>query len=117
MRAGGRPKLVQGTILLDGRGLAGGGTVPRAIDVRGAPDQRTALDPFALIELAEDLRPPDYAASFAKIAREASGLDTPISVCTGAEAAWIEAVLEDPGAKRCELNEALSRYGDMLAVR
>src|SRR5256885_13868548 len=60
--AGGRPEQVRGAILRDGPGLAGGGSSSSSsfipyVDV----SQPAPPDPFALTELAIDVRPPDYA--------------------------------------------------------
>jgi pimeloyl-ACP methyl ester carboxylesterase len=113
LTAGGRPALVQGTILLDGPGLAGGGPEP------GSPSVLTAVpeappggtpDPFALAELAKDVRPPDYAATFAQLAVAGSGLDEPIYVCGQNRPPWLAAALDVPGVRSCPLDEALRAY-------
>lgn len=109
--AGARPELVQGAILTDGPGLAGGGsgatsaTIP-AID----PSAPSPPDPWALVELARDPRPPDYATSFVRQAAHLSGLDTPISVCALARPDWLEAVAQEPGVQESSIPEALALY-------
>lgn len=106
--AGARPQLVRGSIMLDGAGLAGGGDRPGPVIVRGVPGRATAPDPFALVELASDLRPPDYVARFAELATEHSGLATAVFVCGKARPDWLKAVLRVRGVKEASLSEALS---------
>jgi pimeloyl-ACP methyl ester carboxylesterase len=109
--AGGRPELVRGAILRDGPGLAGGGTgtsasfVPHVSLTHPPPP-----DPFALVELAVDIRPPDYATSFARQAAQLSGLARPISVCASERPAWLSAVAAEVGVETTSVREALSRY-------
>ncbi len=88
--AGARPREVRGAILCDGPGLAGGGARPGTPQVL-LPDPREAPppDPFALVELAHDLRPPEYAASFARIAAQQGGLERPISVVALERPEWL----------------------------
>lgn len=98
--AGGRPQLVRGAVLVDGPGLAGGSTHPTSSAVFHLPSDTltgTAPDPWALLELAQDLRPPDYAATFARLALQQSGLDEPILVCVRARAMWVDAIVDEPG--------------------
>lgn len=109
--AGARPDLMKGTILTDGPGFAGGGsgatsaTIP-AID----PSAPSPPDPWALVELARDPRPPDYATSFVRQAAHLSGLDTPISVCALARPDWLDAVAQEPGVQESSVAEALALY-------
>jgi pimeloyl-ACP methyl ester carboxylesterase len=71
--AGGRPDAVPAALLLSGAGLEGGGaapdfasdTVPRWTDLGAA---LPGCDP-AVRRLERDIRPPDYAAEFARAAR------------------------------------------------
>lgn len=106
--AGARPALVNGAILLDGAGLAGGGQRPGPIMVRGVPGRPTAPDPFALVELASDIRPPDYVARFAELAAERSGHETAVYVCGKARPDWLKAVLNVRGVKEWALSDALA---------
>jgi len=92
--AGARPKEVRGAILCDGPGLSGGGprpvtpTVVLPTDVgRGAPD------PFALLELARDVRPPDYATSYVRQSLQLSEIERPISACGAERPDWLAAVI------------------------
>ena len=109
--AGARPKQVRGAILRDGPGLAGGGSgfcspfIPFADEAQPAPP-----DPFALVELATDIRPPDYACIFARLAAQLSELRHPIAVCTRERPTWLEAVMKELDVERMELREALDAY-------
>jgi len=112
MIAGGRPKLVAGAILCDGPGLTGGSPEPGAPDVSlpGPGALGIAPDPFALVELAQDVRPPDYACSFVRQARELSGLERPISVCAKERPPWLAALLAEPGVAASSLDAALALH-------
>jgi len=107
MIAGGRPNLVRGAILCDGAGIGGGGDKPGALVVRGVPGRATSPDPFALVELSSDLRPPEYVARFAELAAAHSGLETPIAVCGRSRPDWLKAVLATMGAREMDLAAAL----------
>ena len=95
LAAGGRAELVQGTILADGPGLAGGGPTPGspavASAVSPAPPGGTP-DPWALYELTRDVRPPDYATTFARQAATLSGLDVAVAVVGVIRPPWLDAV-------------------------
>lgn len=109
--AGARPKDVRGALLCDGPGLAGGGPRPVTPTVAlpsGAIGDRP--DPFALLELARDVRPPDYATSFVRQALQISDLERPISVCAIERPDWLGAVLEEPGVAVTDVAEALAHY-------
>jgi pimeloyl-ACP methyl ester carboxylesterase len=109
--AGGRPSEVRGVILADGPGLVGGGIRPGSpqLGVAGqASDQ--SPDPYALIELSRDVRPPDYAAEFVRQALQWSPLDTPIAVCTVVRPEWLDAVVAEPGVVETSIAEALALY-------
>jgi pimeloyl-ACP methyl ester carboxylesterase len=109
--AGARPEDVRGTILLDGPGLAGGGPDPGSPTVVPVdPAVPAPPDPLALIELARDVRPPDYATSFVRQATHLSGLTTPVSVCALGRPAWLEAVVDEPGVEVMDLEEALALH-------
>lgn len=109
--AGARPAQVAAAYLLPGRGLAGGGALPRfyvdadaqrveaaalldAVDRRDAP----GADPLTRV-LDNDPRPPDYARAFADAARrlllaEDGDLRPP----------WWELAREAPGAVRAPMD-------------
>ena len=60
--------------------------------------RRTARrTPYALVEMSRDLRPPDYAAAFVRLALAGSPLDEPISVAAVFHPPWLEAVAAEPG--------------------
>jgi pimeloyl-ACP methyl ester carboxylesterase len=108
--AGARPRAVRGALLCDGAGLAGGGPAPRdptlALPAAGAaPD---APDPFALLELSRDVRPPAYAARFLDLARGLSGLASPVWICASERPPWLAGLLGRPGAEPAELARALA---------
>jgi len=110
--AGARPELVRGAILADGPGFAGGGPSPSSpVVVRLAPAGSTSdPDPFALAELGRDVRPPDYAVTFARQATTGSWLATPICVAAMARPEWLTGVLGEPGVQESTLAEALQLY-------
>lgn len=111
--AGARASLVRGAILADGPGLAGGGPTPPAASiltvVEPAPPGGTP-DPWAMHELTRDVRPPDYADTYARLASVNSGLDTAIAVVGVNRPPWLEAVVQEPGVVECPLAEALDRF-------
>jgi pimeloyl-ACP methyl ester carboxylesterase len=111
LMAGGRPALVRGAILCDGPGLAGGGPQPVS-PIIGFPDPGALAppDPYAMVELARDLRPPDYATEFVHQANQLSPLERPITVCAAERPSWLEAVVETPGVEQAELRDALVDY-------
>jgi len=124
--AGARAELVAGTVLTDGPGLAGGGPSqhsPSITHARGGVDvlQRSGADraarldpdkpdPYALLELAIDVRPADYATTYARLAVELSPVDQPLSVATVARHPWIDAVADLPGVVRERAADALRRF-------
>ncbi|MDH5672305.1 MAG: alpha/beta hydrolase [Myxococcales bacterium] len=111
MLAGARPEQVRGAIILDGPGLAGGGTGTTSPFVPVV--DRTALappDPFALADLATDIRPPDYASLYARLASQFSQLARPVSVCARERASWLQAVTAEAGVEETTLEEALAYY-------
>jgi pimeloyl-ACP methyl ester carboxylesterase len=109
--AGARPHLVRGAVLCDGPGLAGGGTEPAStIILRGLPTTDATPDAWALAELSRDVRPTDYATSFARQATQLSGLDWPIAVCARWRVPWLHAVASEPGVLDTTLPEALAHY-------
>lgn len=114
LAAGGRAELVRGAILTDGPGLGGGGPVPPSPSVTtvvdAAPPGGTP-DPWVIHELTRDVRPPDYAATFARQAAVRSGLDTAIAVVGVNRPPWLEAVVNEPGVVECSLEQALELFG------
>ena len=113
LTAGGRAEQVRGAILADGPGLAGGGPSPSSPSVPtavGAPPPGGTPDPWALYELTRDVRPPDYAATFARQASTRSGLDVAIAVVGVNRPPWLEGVVAEPGVVECPLPEALALF-------
>ena len=113
LAAGGRAEEVQGAILADGPGLAGGGPTPASPAVPtavGSPPPGGTPDPWALYELTRDVRPPDYAATFARQASTRSGLDTAIAVVGVNRPPWLEGVIAEPGVTECTLADALALF-------
>lgn len=107
--AGARPEEVRGTILADGPGMAGGGASPASPAIHVVdPDAPTPPDPWALIELTRDPRPPDYAATFLRQAVMFSGLDEPILVTAVGRPPWLTEVLAEPGVRAVSLKDALA---------
>jgi pimeloyl-ACP methyl ester carboxylesterase len=108
--AGARAPQVQGAILLDGPGLAGGSTAPTSQSVFRQEPTGTTPDPYALVELGRDLRPPDYAVSFVRLALAGSVLDEPIAVCAVFRPEWLDAVAHEHGVVEVPVEEALALY-------
>jgi pimeloyl-ACP methyl ester carboxylesterase len=110
MLAGARPQRVRGAVLCDGPGLWGGASGPTSSSFTVLPDDRTTPDPYALLELSRDLRPRDYAALFARLALEHSGLMEPITVTTVVRPPWLASVVEEVGVAEGTLAQALVTY-------
>lgn len=109
--AGARAERVHGVVLADGPGLSGGPSVPTSQPVFALEAVDTTPDPYALVELGRDLRPPDYAATFARMAVQRSPLDEPLTVTARFRPAWLHAVAGEPGvAEAGSIAEALARY-------
>jgi pimeloyl-ACP methyl ester carboxylesterase len=116
--AGARPTQVRGVLLADGAGLAGeaegpGVPMPNVVPDGLEPDgSAVAPDPWALLELSRDLRPADYAASFARLAVHRSGLDEPILVACRFKPPWLQAVLAEYGVTEVDsLARGVERLG------
>ena len=113
MLAGARHDRVHGTIIADGPGLTGGNsgaTSARIIPALHNPDLRSP-DPIALLELTSDIRPPDYASAFARLATQNSKVEDPITVCVRWRMPWLDAVIAEAGVlSGVTVNEALARY-------
>ena len=111
--AGARPTLVRGAVLLDGPGLAGGAihaTSNTEITSAGSRNGQTP-DPWALIELSRDARPPTYTTTFARLAVSGSGIADPIAVACKVAPPWVEAIRAEPGVMvDITLQDALDIY-------
>lgn len=108
--AGARASQVCGAVLCDGPGLAGGATTPTSQSVFHLDTDERAPDPYALVELGRDLRPPDYATSFVRLALAGSSLEEPIAVSAMVRPEWLTAVSKEPGVIDVEVEEALALY-------
>jgi pimeloyl-ACP methyl ester carboxylesterase len=109
--AGARPAQVHGAVLFDGPGLLGGGTAPCSPSVVAIDPAAVAPpDPFALAELARDLRPTDYAGTFARLATQASPLEHPIAVAAVNRPDWLVAVVREPGVVELPIDEAIALF-------
>jgi pimeloyl-ACP methyl ester carboxylesterase len=113
LAAGARPALVRGAVLIDGPGLAGGSVHVTSTPeiVSAGPREGTAPDPWALIELSRDARPPNYAVTFVRLAVTGSGLDDPIASTCRVSPPWVEAINAEPGVMTdIGMQEALDIY-------
>jgi pimeloyl-ACP methyl ester carboxylesterase len=110
MLAGARPDAVRGAILCDGPGLAGGATLPTSQSFVTLPPRSSPPDPYALFELSRDLRPPDYATLFVRMAVEHSPLDEPVTVAAIVRPPWLQAVVDEVGVVVATIAEALHSY-------
>jgi hypothetical protein len=69
-----------------------------------------APDPYALLELSHDVRPPDYAATYARQAATLSGLDTALVVTAVVRPPWLAAVAAEPGVRTLARQRAVSVF-------
>ena len=111
-----RPILVRGAIILDGPGLAGGAVHTTSSTEIASVGERsgTTPDPWALIELSSDARPPTYATTFVRLATSNAGIDDPIAVTCKVAPPWIEAIRAEPGVMTdISMQEALDIYAEI----
>lgn len=116
--AGARPDLVRGAVLCDGPGLAGGGPAPTSPALPAPPavgptdpsPRPEVPDPYALLELSRDIRPGDYATTYARQALQFSGLDVPLAVAAVVRPPWLAAVVDVPGVVAEPLADAVARF-------
>lgn len=111
--AGARPTDVVGAVLGDGPGLAGGPTEPTSLSFFSLHPDGSAPDPYALVELGRDLRPPDYATAFVRLAVQGSPLDEPVSVSAVYRPAWLQAVAAQQGVAEASIADALTVYAQV----
>jgi pimeloyl-ACP methyl ester carboxylesterase len=114
--AGARPTQVMGTVLCDGPGLAGGPTEPTSQSFFSLQADGSSPDPYALVELGRDLRPPDYATSFTRLAVTGSPLPQPITVAAVFRPAWLEAVAQEHGVARASIADSLASYASHVSA-
>jgi len=110
LAAAARPDVVMGVVLADGPGLAGGGVHPGSPALVRPAERTGTPDPYALLELARDVRPADYARNFAGYAMEGSDLDLPLWVATVVRPAWLEAIVGEPGVGEGSIERGLATY-------
>lgn len=108
--AGARPALVRGAVISDGPGLHGGGPSPSTPVLLRPEQDGSTPDPVALLELATDVRPPDYARTYAWQASALSGLDTAIAVTAVNRPPWLAEVAAQPGVVETDLPSALALF-------
>jgi pimeloyl-ACP methyl ester carboxylesterase len=109
--AGARGDDVRGVIVDDGPGLVGGSTEPGTPFVLAQPLSVTGTpDPYALLDLHHDIRPPDYASAFARLAASLSGLDVAVAVTAIVRPPWLAAVMLEPGVRELPLDHALALF-------
>jgi hypothetical protein len=70
----------------------------------------TTPDPFALLELSRDVRPPDYALDFARFAIEGSELEHPIVVSARIRPDWLAAIAADLDVLDLPLVDAVAHF-------
>jgi len=109
--AGARYDVVRGAIITDGPGLFGGPSGPTSPALVAVPPGVTGPpDPFVMLELSRDIRPPDYALSFARAAVEHSDLDAPLTIAAMGRPPWLAAIVEDLLLERTSVEDALAGY-------
>lgn len=108
--AGARPEQVRGAVILDGPGLHGGGPAPTTLDLNRPPQTGATPDPVAMTELARDVRPPDYARTFAWQASALAGMESAIAIAAVNRPPWLTEVASQPGVVECGLAEALDLF-------
>lgn len=111
--AGARAADVRGAVLADGPGLAGGASQPTSTSFVALAPRSSAPDPYALFEMSRDLRPPDYATVFVRMAMEHSGLDEPLTVAAVVRPPWLAAVAAEPGVATTPVRDALAHYATL----
>jgi pimeloyl-ACP methyl ester carboxylesterase len=110
LAAAARPDLVCGAVMADGPGIAGGGVHPGSPALVRPAATDGPPDPYALAELARDVRPADYARKFAGFAIEGSELQTPLFVATVVRPAWLEIIVGAPGVGEGTVQQGLDRF-------
>jgi pimeloyl-ACP methyl ester carboxylesterase len=113
MLAGARAMQVRGVVLCDGPGLAGGAIAPTSQSFVTLPPRQYPPDPYALFELSRDLRPPDYATLFVRLAVDDSGIDEPIAVAAIVRPPWLAAVVDEIGVVATSTAEALATFAQL----
>jgi len=113
MLAGSRPSHVRGAILCDGPGLTGAGPEPPRGVIAGLDEPSTSRespDHWALLELSQDPRPPDYAVNFVRDASNGSPVEPAIAVVATESTPWLDAVVAEPAVVVLSLEAAIELY-------
>ncbi len=108
--AGARATQVHGVVITDGPGLAGGAIGPTSQSFVALTPRAQPPDAYALVEMSRDLRPPDYATLFVRLALDGSGLDEPITVAAIVRPPWLAAVAGEVGVGVSSISDALAAY-------
>jgi pimeloyl-ACP methyl ester carboxylesterase len=105
---GARPKDIDGVILCDGPGLAGGGTGASSPNIPIMDNTAPAIpDPFAMAELSTDIRLPEYVSSFARqIAQHSPRLD-PVFRCAVSRPPWLASLPQSVNIVDCQIEHAI----------
>jgi len=113
---GSRPTEIKGLVIEDGPGLDGGGgrpTSPRLLHVSVSDLDGSTPDPWAMAELASDIRPPSYAADHVRQIEALSVLELAISVTSLGRPEWLTAILESPVVVESDAATALSAFASL----
>jgi len=113
---GSRPTEIKGLVIEDGPGLDGGGgrpTSPRLLHVSVSDLDGSTPDPWAMAELASDIRPPSYAADHVRQIEALSELELAISVTSLGRPEWLTAILESPVVVESDAATALSTFASL----
>ena len=70
----------------------------------------TKPDPYALLELSRDPRPPDYALDYVRFILEDSEIENPIVVSARIRPEWLAAVASDIGVIELPLEQAIESF-------
>ena len=113
---GSRPTEIKGLVIEDGPGLDGGGgrpTSPRLLHVSVSDLDGSTPDPWAMAELASDIRPPSYAADHVRQIEALSELELAVSVTSLGRPEWLTAILESPVVVESDAATALSTFASL----
>lgn len=114
--AGARPAMVRGIVMEDGTGLAGGGPSPHTASVVSpAPGAvlGTTPDPYALMDMSHDVRPGDYATTYAEMVVDNASFPDPIVLAGVVRPPWLVEVAATPGVTTSTTQEALTRFATL----
>jgi pimeloyl-ACP methyl ester carboxylesterase len=111
---GSRPREIRGLVIADGPGFDGGGgrpTSPKLLHVPSNEAANCTPDPWALVELASDTRPPDYAAEHVRQVATLGNMDEAIAVVSIGRPEWLEAAMKSTVVFESDIAAALSLFG------